>query len=111
MSRNLNSICKIPLDMEQRSGETFWNYVYWRGIWFRLQSSQSDHIPNPYFSIDVLQCGLQKKWRPNSWVDSIKKSMQTCGMFHRAITKCTLVSILDLNVEVLGPSEMVLEDG
>lgn len=109
MTRNLHSICKIPFDIEQRSRETFWNYVYWRGIWFRLQSSQSEHIPNPYLSFDVLQCGLEKK-ETQLWVDSIKKSMQTCGMSHHAITKYTLVSFLDLNVEVLGPSEMVLGD-
>lgn len=51
-----------------------------------------------------------KKKETQLWVDSIKKSMQTCGMSHHAKTKCTLVSFLDLNVEVLGPSEMVLGD-
>ena len=76
-----------------------------------LRSFQNDYIPNPYLSFDVLQCGLGEKKKTQFWVDSIKESMQICDVYRHARTKCMLVSFPDLNVEVLGPSEMVLGDG
>lgn len=87
MTRDLDSVCKIPFDTEQRSQETFWNSVYWRGIWFTIHS-----FPNPYLSFDVLQCRLEKKKKRETqlWIDSIEKSTQSCGISHCPVTEGTL---------------------
>lgn len=50
----------------------------------------------------------KKKKETQLWIDSIEKSTQSCGISHCPITEGTLVSFLDLDVEVLDPNEVVL---